>query len=331
MGSAIIIFFTQKRKFLSVWKSSWLRTYFLISPTFDHYIIGRLSYKRLFITQVIRMATIITCVRYGISALFDTPYLRWLTSNANYKLGNHLIISLFICTGIFCHAVISVGISYLEICHKFNVIAYMHKIKKDKHLDKNMRQKFFKQMNYIEKYMSYPMFCLLYIVIIITFSAPPFMAYFDNQEYSLILNVAWTVVFMVWAVDFYSMIFGVFRLWSLSLVYLKYEFTQINHDINLAINNRDFALLMRSLRKHNKCCIKTAILNKQLKYLIMVIYKFVKPALNLVVYTSMAPDSQWPTRIGTGIVFWFVFIILFVLNSMCASVTSAAHKSRKGL
>ena len=69
------------------------KTYFLISPSFDHYITGQLPYKRLFIVLLIKLGTIITFIRYGISALFDTPFLRWLTSNANYVLGNHLIIS----------------------------------------------------------------------------------------------------------------------------------------------------------------------------------------------------------------------------------------------
>ena len=97
---------------------------------------------------------------------------------------------------------------------------------------------------------------------------------------------------MVWTVDFYSLVLGVFRLWCLPLIYLKYEFTQINHDINLAISTHEYRLFVDSFNKHNELCIKTAKLNEQLKYLIMVIYKFVKPALNLLVYTSMASDSQ---------------------------------------
>ena len=69
----------------------------------------------------------------------------------------------------------------------------------------------------------------------------------------------------------------------------------------------------------------------QLLYSCVFFYVLAKPALNILVYVSHAPDSQIFTRLATAIIFLACLSVIFTINLLCASVTSAAHKPLKTL
>src|SRR6185437_13275210 len=70
------------------WERFLTNYYYLTSMSFGHYMnCQKPTYRRLLISQCLKLSCSFVCLRYGISALFDTPMILWLTSNANYILG----------------------------------------------------------------------------------------------------------------------------------------------------------------------------------------------------------------------------------------------------
>src|SRR5882672_3820950 len=64
------------------------RTYIMISPSFHGYLSGHQPFKRVLIVCIIKINAILFILRYMAAIIWDTPYVRTLTSNANHVLGN---------------------------------------------------------------------------------------------------------------------------------------------------------------------------------------------------------------------------------------------------
>ena len=315
------------------------KSFVLIYPSFQHYIDGRRDNRRIAIALFIKFTALLTTIRFGISLIVGTPYILRLTSDANHVLGNRLIISSVLCFGSFiCDIMIGLFIEMrLEIKGKYYVLNYLSDIKNrvnSNQLNSTFAKKYFKQLNFITKLLSINSLCLVSFGASLVFCLPPIIAYFDTNseiKYSLISILFWNSITMIWLFDFYAVIFSTFQLFYLSVIYIKYQFLEVEQQMIESIVGQDFMALQKSLVRHNSICVSTAKLNQVNKNLILVLYKFAKPALNLLIYVSFAPDSSFITRIASITIFSIIFIVIFVMNLMSGSVSSAAHKPLKGV
>ena len=113
------------------------------------------------------------------------------------------------------------------------------------------------------------------------------------------------------------------------MTYLRYQFKQINDRIYSSIHYKNEQKLYKSLIDHNYCCMKTSQLNQTFSYLIVVMYIFAKPALNILVYITHSKGTHHYTRVAATNIFIVCLAAIFSVNFLCASVTSCAHKPLK--
>ena len=115
--------------------------------------------------------------------------------------------------------------------------------------------------------------------------------------------------------------------WYLALAYLKYQFKQINEQIEQSFKTGNSSKLMNAIIRHNSVTQNTKRLNLTLKYFTFMLYYFVRPVLNILIFITHSPDTNFYARFAAGVVVVFGFIVLYIVNYICASVSSAAHKS----
>lgn len=314
------------------------KTTYLLTKTFDDYNNGVISRKSIYFAIIYKLAALIIIIRYGMSAIFNTQLILWLTSDANHILGNHSLISTVLSVGpLICELVIGNCVHYFVWERNLYVIEFLTDIKNYSnkyHLNERFENKYLKILKFFTNYMSEKLLWILSINAIILWSLPPFIAYFDSNntiEYSLIISILWIPIVIVWTIDFYVVIICGFELWFLSLIYLKYQFIQVNEEIGLVLKLRSFGALEKSLKKHNSYCITLAKLNKTYCLMLFVINKWAKPVLNLLIYISLAPNVNLTTRLSSSVIFIAIISVIFGGNYLCSAVTSVAHLPRNTL
>src|SRR5882724_6450985 len=77
MTSDINILFDRFEKFL-------VQTYYIIAPSIHDCINRRFTKRRVKIAILLRLIALLTAIRYGLSVIFDSPFILWLTSDANH-------------------------------------------------------------------------------------------------------------------------------------------------------------------------------------------------------------------------------------------------------
>ena len=120
-------------------------------------------------------------------------------------------------------------------------------------------------------------------------------------------------------------------LWVLCMLHLKYQFTQLNFQINHVISMQNFSRLIHLFKLHQSIEKEARSLNEEIKYYIYILYKFVKPCFNVFVYLSFEPDTTSIARLFVVMEITMISILIFSMNYLCASVTTAAHKSQTTL
>ena len=68
-------------------------------------------------------------------------------------------------------------------------------------------------------------------------------------------------------------------------------------------------------------------LNLSVKYFVFIIYYLARPIVNILLYITHSPETNFYFRFAAAVVVVFLFILLYVVNYLCSSVSSAAHKS----
>ena len=123
---------------------------------------------------------------------------------------------------------------------------------------------------------------------------------------------------------------GIFRFWTPTLVYLRYQFKQVLDGIREAVQTQNLPQLKKSITDHNYVCRKTFDLNITFNYFLVVFYLLAKPALNVLIYVTLSKQTNPLVRIATSIIFVFcAFCIIFTMNMMCAQVSKYAHSPMK--
>ena len=313
-----------------------INTFFITSKSFHDYTLGIRQTKRIIISLLIRSAAFLTIIRFGISLVFKSPYILWLTSNANHILGNRFIISAIIfCGSLLCNMLLGVFLIYnFEFRGNLFLIEFFFEVnqKLENELNIKFAQKFRNQMRYASILTSYPLLWIFSGGSAIIFSSPPFIAYFfmnECNEYSLLISGFWTIIFIIGLFDFYAVLFNAFNLYYLSVTHIKYQFMEVNQEISSSIKTKNYSKLLRAIKRHNQVCISTEKLNDSLKYGVFLMYKLTKPAMNLCIYGMMAQDFLVVTRICCLMIFLILFILMFLLNIMCVLVSSYAKRPLK--
>ena len=309
-----------------------IKSYALVSPSFDAYRVGNRPKKRLLIIILIKMfGGFISFLRCVIAISFNTPLIAWLTSDAFYIMGNRYIISLIMASGAIGMCIVIGGFTILmDMKSDLVAIEYFHEMKAkivSGFVSEKYRKKFYRQLRFTTKYISWPLLLFLCMNATMVFSLPPIIAYFmPDTNYSVPNIIFWTICTVVLCYDFYVSLFSMFILIYLCSIFLKYNFDQVNDDIQESFMKNDKIKLKKSIVEHNSLCMTTAKLNILFRKYILILYIICKPGLNSLLFASLSPESNAISRLTTTSMFIITTFLILTINIICSSISCSAHK-----
>ena len=296
--------------------------YIMISPTFQDYMNGNIPIKRIIISIIIKFISILVIMKYIISAIINKPWIWSVLSDGNYLLGNQRLLSIDVAFGNVLTFILIEGVfHYFELNQRLYIFSLLNDIKNETnnpYLKFKYRLKFSIHLKIIAKYclnIVYPNILLTFAI----FFGSTIVAYFDpNMNFSIISITFWGICTFIWLVCFHSIPIGHSVHCYLSTLYLKYQFKQINEQIQESLRTGNISLLMNAILIHNSVTQMTVKLNKMLKYFIFFLYFFAKPLLNLFIY--LAQTSQLTSMFAKSVfIFISIFFISFNLTVICVT------------
>ena len=138
------------------------------------------------------------------------------------------------------------------------------------------------------------------------------VAYLDPDSGFLMLSIIfWTILLFVYLVElFVTLCLGCVSA-TLSTLYLKYRFQEINEKIDLSLKLKSPVLLMIAITEHNINSKQTKNLNQFFGLIVFILYFMVTPPLMLLLYLIHAEDTYYYTRFVAAAVFILVFLGVF--------------------
>ena len=298
---------------------------------FDDYSDQNKSKRRLILSTFSRLILALYLLKFLLPAMVDNPWVRLLTSDSAYIIGNSRLISI---TMTICSSTVlslALHIQYEELNHRFDVLIFLKEIRNKsfclKLSDKNQRRVGLK-VNFLTEYTLKFMFHSLVIFVSTMFVTTLVIAYMDpNTDYLLISTIFWSVVTIFWALFFYSITVFELIVWYLTTLFLKYKFNEIDESFENCLKFHNNYQLLKVIEHHNRVSVFTSKMNKYFSKLIFVVYYIGTPALQLICYCSHEKSTKFYYRFVFNFVFLVIFSMVFVMNLMSADVIHSAHKS----
>ena len=277
------------------------RHHILVSKTFDEYMNGtKIRRQTIFNVSSMKVCLLIVGLRFAVSAFNRSQTVRALLCDANYLLGNQMLISLMMSISAFVILFIGSRIQIHELEHRFPVSELLYQVK-HKRLPLNLNElhyrRFILYANLMTKYLLNSVFWSLVFFTNMCLLGPAIFAYFDpNSGFSIIGITVWGVLDFVWMTQFYGIVSGGFIFWSMTTLYLKYKFLEVNQIIRISLKNNDYNLLMSKISEHQFIAKLTFDHNEFFKSIIFILYYFGTPALELLMYLSHEKNTLFYAR-----------------------------------
>ena len=134
-----------------------------------------------------------------------------------------------------------------------------------------------------------------------------------------------------WAWDLLAMLLAGGSFWIICMFSLRYHFLQLDLEIRRSLKLRDINKTINLIYHHKQMEIETYWLNKEFRVHFYVVYKFLKPVLNLIIFHTHAPDMTTMMRIMCVIMAVITGCLKFMISYIASSVMLAAHRPQSGL
>ena len=304
--------------------------FILISKSFDDYINGVKPMSRKIIISAINIVYLLMSVRFLIMALYNTnPYITLIFSNTFVNLGNSRMFCIGYSNGTFILFLMQLVFQYMEYKHRFHALRILNDIKHNTCVyplnDQNIH-KFHSKANFLAKYiLKQSVYCLTLLVFPMIFVST-IISYLKNKnKYSLISITFWMFCTFLWNFFNSCLVITCFVIFFLTILYLRYQFMEINEQLNSKSN---FKHIFDAIIRHNIITKYTEDVNDMFKYIIFIFYYMVSPYINIIAFTVINKNTNFYIRLLKALVLIALIFMLFMLNYICASVTKTAHNSR---
>ena len=184
--------------------------FFTLCYEFDKYGIEKVSKWRMVKVSIMKVILLVTCLRYALSSLSGSHYIRALMCDSNYLLGQPKIVSLMMSISAFVILFIVLNAQYQEVRGVFCVIIFINSIR-NKQLSRGITNSQYRRLilyaNIMTKFLLFPIFWSLVIVTNIFMLSATLMAYMDpNSGFTLIGVIFGSIMTYYWTVQFYGIV-----------------------------------------------------------------------------------------------------------------------------
>ena len=155
------------------------------------------------------------------------------------------------------------------------------------------------------------------------------MAYMDeNSDINFSSLIITLIILVIWGTQQWKTFIGTLALCYSFLVYLKYQFMEINQLIENSLKKKNVNSLLNAILRHKSVEQTVHELNKMYKILVFLVYLTSVPAIDISIYVFNRDDSSAAIKAFGFTIGLIVIAMVFTINYMCAQIIRTAHKSR---
>ena len=290
---------------------------------------GILSKKRIIYVSIIKLALLITCGRFLISALTEDEWVEVIMSDANGLLGNKRPISLIWGMSAVCALLIELVIQFQEMSKRLPLLKFFNDYKRRRITPLNAQntRRWSLIAGLMTKYMLKQVFWPMVILTSIPFIGVTFVAYSDeNSGFYIVSVLFFSLCHFVFLIQLYVVVCFGFIAWTICTLYLKYKFIEIYSQIEMSLKFRANPMLFRAIADHNYIEIQTKEMNEFFCLMIFILYYFASPTLilNIVVFNSK--DTYIYLRYVFVLIFFMIFSSVFFVNLFSSQISHSAKR-----
>ena len=304
-----------------------------IANNWDDYYEGNALKTRTRICLTLRLILLLISIKFLFSTLFPKHQgIRAVLSDGTYLLGDSRLISSFCFIGSFLAVSTGLLYNYYELKGRLFVVQFLNDIKYKRNtfrLSNRNSNKFGIHLNLISKYAMEQVSTLLggsSVAFLITTSI---LAYIPHEsDFNLPSLILWTPITAVTVMQLWKILLGGIVIWYAFLVYLKYQFREINELIEISVKNKNTNSLLNAILRHKSVEQTVHELNKMYNKMVFILYLASVPAIDIAVYMLHRGDTSIIMKLislGVGVT---AINSVFALNYTCAQIIKTAHKSR---
>ena len=138
--------------------------------------------------------------------------------------------------------------------------------------------------------------------------------------------VFWSLITIIWAINYYATLVYVLGVVFSSLFYVKYKFIEINQLFDNLLKRRDSKPLLRAIRYHNSVSLLVKDMARYGNVLMFQIYYIGTPALALMLYNSQDPNGVFIWRLNLAITLVGLSISITYMVFFMSGVTRISNK-----
>ena len=322
-------------KGIEIYENFFVKYYIIYSPSFDDYKKDYKPIKRIIKSTAMKLTLLLTSIRFGISGIFNNPWVLYVMSDCHYLVGNQRLFSMMLFGAALCMSIIANVILVREYNYLLDVLVFLRDINNYRNhyqLNEKYSKKFGLYSNLMAKYFLYQPFYSLTIFTSIVLTAPTVFAYMDpKMDFNLCSIIVWNIITIVFCINFFAITAGGFGVWVLTSLYLKYQFKEVREQIDESLRYRNVPLIMDAIFKHTIVSKNTMKLNDLFKYIIFSLHYISTPSSYILMFMIHSKDSNQWVRYWAAFTFVLIVIIIFSINLFCALFSRQAHSSIKHL
>ena len=240
-------------------KSIVLDTICLWPRTGDSYCEQIIPRYRIITTIIIRMGTLLVLIKFIICGVYGEQ-VRFSMADGSYLLGDSMVIAGLASVGAFLTLSLGFVYNYNELNDSLYMIEFLNDIKNKRNanqLSPKNSIKFGIHLNIATKYLlkqpSYFLMIAMALILIISST----VAYIQGNT-TLIYLIFWSVMTVLWSHQMWQTFIGMAIIMYSFLIYIKYQFIEVNQQIETSPQYRNFNSLMNEF-------LNTILLKNQLK------------------------------------------------------------------
>ena len=308
------------------------KNFIFIAKNWNDYCDGDLSKTRTRISLTLKAIIFVVLLKMVVPSISPNDlYIRAIFSDGTYLLGDNQLILILCAIGSIVTLITGLLYVYFELKGRLFVVKFLNDIKYKRNilrLSQRNSNKFCLRLNLINNYAIDQVYKLLSIVSTTILSGTSVIVYLQTGSTNLPCLIFWLVNLVIYFLHFWQLLLGGIVIWYIFLIYLKYQFIEINELFENSLKNKNTNSLLNAILRHKSVEQTVHELNKMYKILVLIFYLAAVPVFDLAIFIPSRRDSSIILMCFSSSLGLAALISMFALNYTCAQIVKTAHKSR---
>lgn len=300
-----------------------------ISPSVDGYINGYRPFKRRIIIYSHVVIEWVVILRFTILTFVGKPWIWSLLGDSFYLLGTDNLFSIMLIFIALIGASGQLDILYHEKIMDLSFVVFLQNVL-DNTTEYKLEHRYYLRFCRISKLLNKWFLGVFYraivFIILLISIALSIKSYLDpDMDFSITSLILANVLLITWFRHCMAIIMGSFVFMSISSLYFKYEFRQIQDRIKKCIKYKISRHVIDAIYEHDYCTKHIQNFNRAFSLALFPVYFFATPLVNILLHMMIYKSINVFMCIFFGFFLSQLVFALYLYTYIASSLSAAAH------